>query len=125
MIRYIVTQLQSHHQKDTSSIIAPTLFDWNSSINLILMTAFKQFFFFYPNTSPLFLTRAKQIYSNEQFLIKLLYTFEWGYRGWGYLPNLSLKYIRYMHVSFLRSKQPSWSMKEIYDRGKYLKQTIR
>lgn len=46
MIRYIVTQLQSHHQKDTSSIIAPTLFDWNSSINLILMTAFKQFFFF-------------------------------------------------------------------------------
>lgn len=27
-----------------------------------------------------------------------------------------------MHVSFLRSKQPSWSMKEIYDRGKYLKQ---
>lgn len=46
MIRYIVTQLQSHHQKDTSSIIAPTLFDWNSSINLILMTAFKQLFFF-------------------------------------------------------------------------------
>lgn len=80
MIRYIVTQLQSHHQKDTSSIIAPPsppLFDWNSSVNLILMTAFKQFFFFfYPNTSPLFFTRAKQIYSNEQFLIKLLYTFE-------------------------------------------------
>lgn len=47
MIRYIVTQLQSHHQKDTSSIIAPTLFDWNSSINLILMTAFKQLFFFF------------------------------------------------------------------------------
>lgn len=54
MIRYIVTQLQSHHQKDTSSIIAPTLFDWNSSINLILMTAFKQFFFLSKHVSVIF-----------------------------------------------------------------------